>query len=218
MNALPRLWVQINKFAKDLENKAQKRAEARKKRTTTDEFFNDAFGWERKIEEEIEILFRHAKNNDPRQMKLPFGDENQGSSSGNNNEGTNGDGEEPQDNSKRDVITREKRWQELAVTGKLSKEVRETIKRTKGKGVYKQHGLELAHKPGKPAKNGHDFREALPKTKSDHRNQHRFYKDNDNDTISIRRDPLPNNKMTGPQPGIFKKLGEIEKEIKGANT
>ena len=62
VKSLPSLWMQLKKLKKDLEIKAQERAEASKERATTDEFFNDALGWERKIEEEIGILFRQGNN------------------------------------------------------------------------------------------------------------------------------------------------------------
>jgi hypothetical protein len=112
------------------------------------------------------------------------------------------------------VITREKRWMQLAAEGKLSKEVIETIKRTGGKKVYEIHGLELAHRPGKPAAGGYDYSNALPKTKSIHRNQHRFYTDMPEGGFSLKMPPRKDNSWIHPRPDVFKRLNQIEQQVK----
>jgi hypothetical protein len=113
------------------------------------------------------------------------------------------------------VVTREKRWMQLADEGKLPKEVIETIRRTGGKGIKDIHGLELAHLPGKPAYRGFDYSDALPKTTSIHRgSHHRFYKDLPNGGIQVRPVPKPENVFSHPKGGVFKRLDEVEKAIK----
>jgi hypothetical protein len=115
----------------------------------------------------------------------------------------------------RKLVTREKRWIQLADEGKLPKQVTETIRRTVGKGIRDIHGLELAHLPGKPAYRGFDYSDALPKTTSIHRgSHHRFYKDLPNGGIQVRHVPKPENVFSQPKGGVFKRLDEIEKAIK----
>ena len=109
-------------------------------------------------------------------------------------------------------VRREKRWMQLAESGKLSKEVVETIKKNNGKYVYKFHGLELAHLPGKPAYRGFDYSEALPKTKAIHRNQHRFYDDLPGGGIKLVK--RGENSFSLPKKGIFARLDEIEMKVK----
>jgi len=77
-------------------------------------------------------------------------------------------------------ITREKRWLQLAneSNSRLPKEVIDHINRHNGRKVSYRFGLELAHKPKKAACQGHDYKEAIPKTTADHRGiQHKFLKE-----------------------------------------
>jgi hypothetical protein len=116
----------------------------------------------------------------------------------------------------RKLVTREKRWMQLAEgkSSRLPKEVRETIRRTAGRNIYKEHGLELAHRPGKPAAQGHDYSDSLPKTKVIHRNQHRFYTDTIEGGFSLKIPPRKDNSLIHPRPGIFKRLNQIEQQVK----
>ena len=85
--------------------------------------------------------------------------------------------------------TREQRWVHVL--------------KTKGKGVSKVYGLELAHKPKKSFIQGHDYSEALPKTIADHRGlEHRFLKERKTGTvISKPKTALSNNSLSLPKEG-----------------
>ena len=92
--------------------------------------------------------------------------------------------------------TREQRWLELAndSNSRLPKEMVDHINRHNGKGVSKRFGQELAHKPKQSAAQGHDYREAIPKTTADHRGiQHRYLKESKTGT-TIKR---PRKKLAG---------------------
>ena len=101
--------------------------------------------------------------------------------------------------------TREQRWVNLATekNSRLPKEVVNHVLKTKGKGVSKVYGLELAHKPKKSFIQGHDYSEALPKTIADHRGlEHRFLKERKTGTvISKPKTARSNNSLSLPKEG-----------------
>jgi hypothetical protein len=95
-------------------------------------------------------------------------------------------------------VTREERWKQLAnePNSNLPKEVRDFIKRSGGKGVEEKFGLQLAHPPKRANAQGYDYREALPKHRSDHATQHRYLREHKHGTI-IR---IPKKGRTGTGP------------------
>ena len=111
--------------------------------------------------------------------------------------------------SKKDVVTREKRWVQLAEdpNSVLPKEVKNHVLKSKGKGVSRVFGLELAHKPKKSASAGYDYAETLPKTTADHRGlEHRFLKERRTGTvISKPKTSRERNKYSLPKPGKLPK-------------
>jgi hypothetical protein len=102
------------------------------------------------------------------------------------------------------AMTREERWLQLAEgpNSRLPKEVVDHVKRHEGRGASERFGLELAHKPGKAAAQGHDYSQAVPKTSVDHRGiEHRFLKERrTGTTISIPSSgPRGTGKLSLPQ-------------------
>jgi RHS repeat-associated protein len=73
-------------------------------------------------------------------------------------------------------VTRAERWIQLAEEGNknISKQQIDYINKNGGKDVYKNFGLELAHRPKRSAAQGFDYK-AMPKYSADHRGiEHRY--------------------------------------------
>ena len=102
-------------------------------------------------------------------------------------------------------VTREQRWLELAKqpNSRLPKEVIDHINRHGGKGVTARFGQDLAHQPKRPAAQGYDYSEALPKTLADHHGiQHRYLKERrTGTTISMPKKKRGNGKLSLPPKG-----------------
>jgi len=79
------------------------------------------------------------------------------------------------------------------------------ISRHQGKGMRDRFGKELAHPPKKPAIQGNDYSEALPKYAADHRGiQHRYLKERrTGTTISRPKKPRGTGKLSLPPPGAL---------------
>jgi len=102
-------------------------------------------------------------------------------------------------------VTREQRWKQLAEEGKLSKQEIDYVQKHGGTGMQDTFGKELAHKPGKPAVQGNDFSEAVPKLEVDHRGlEHRYLKERKTGTtISMPKKKRSGGKLDLPKPGAL---------------